>query len=120
VCNGVNQVLGATDQIDALQSNGTGPASRQLQDKTGGVAPAGLSLDRAKRRRSGSRCPPPRLAARECAMKHIADLLLRVWQRSQPASNTPVAVMTENRDRSSMADFVRILQAYDQDWHGRS
>jgi hypothetical protein len=53
-------------------------------------------------------------------MKHIADLLLRVWQRSQPASNTPVAVMTENRDRSSMADFVRILQAYDRDWHGRS
>ena len=47
VCNGVNQVLGATDQTDRSQSNGTGPASRQLQDKTGGVAPAGLSLDRA-------------------------------------------------------------------------
>ena len=44
VCNGVNQVLGATDQIDGSQSNGTGPASRQLQDKTGGVAPAGLLL----------------------------------------------------------------------------
>jgi len=29
-------------------------------------------------------------------------------------SNTQVAVMAENRDRSSMADFVRILQAYDQ------
>jgi len=26
------------------KSNGTGPASRQLQDKTGGVAPAGLLL----------------------------------------------------------------------------
>jgi hypothetical protein len=51
-------------------------------------------------------------------MKQIADLLLRVWQRRQRASNTPVAVMTENRDRSSMADFVRILQAYDRDWHG--
>jgi hypothetical protein len=53
-------------------------------------------------------------------MKNIADLLLRVWQRSQAASNTQVAVMTENRDQSSMADFVRILQAYDQDRYGRS
>ncbi len=53
-------------------------------------------------------------------MEQIADLLRWVWQRSQSASNTPVAVMTENRDRSSMADFVRILQAYDQDWAGRS
>jgi hypothetical protein len=53
-------------------------------------------------------------------MKNIADLLLRVWQRSQPASNTQVAVMAENRDRSSMADFVRILKAYDQDRYGGS
>jgi len=28
--------------------------------------------------------------------------------------------MTENRDQSSMADFVRILQAYDQDQYGGS
>ena len=53
-------------------------------------------------------------------MKDIADLLLRVWQRSQPASNTQIAVKAENRDRSSMADFVRILQTYDQDRYGRS
>jgi hypothetical protein len=53
-------------------------------------------------------------------MKNIADLLLRVWQRSQPASNTQVAVMAENRDRSSMADFVRILHSYNQDRYGRS
>jgi hypothetical protein len=53
-------------------------------------------------------------------MKNIADLLMRVWQRSQPASNTQVAVMAENRDRSSMADFVRILQSYNQDRYGRS
>jgi hypothetical protein len=53
-------------------------------------------------------------------MENIADLLLRVWQRSQPASNTPAAITAENRDRSSMADFVRILQAYDQGRHGRS
>jgi hypothetical protein len=31
-------------------------------------------------------------------------------------SNTRVAVMAEYRDRSSMADFVRILQAYDQNF----
>jgi hypothetical protein len=53
-------------------------------------------------------------------MKNIAGLLLRVWPSSQPASHTPVAVKAENRDRSSMADFVRILQAYDQDRYGRS
>ncbi len=53
-------------------------------------------------------------------MKNIADLLMRVWQRSQPASNTQVAVMAENWDRSSMADFVRILQSYNQDRYGRS
>jgi hypothetical protein len=53
-------------------------------------------------------------------MKNIADLLGLVWQRSRPASNTQVAVMAENRDRSSMADLVRILQAYDQDRYGRS
>ena len=52
-CNGVNQVLGATYQC-GVQSNGTGPASRQLQDKVGGVAPAGLSLDRAARCRSSN------------------------------------------------------------------
>ena len=53
-------------------------------------------------------------------MKNIADLLRRVWQRSEPASNTQATVMSENRDRSSMADFVRILQAYDQGRSGRS
>ena len=53
-------------------------------------------------------------------MKNIADLLMRFWQGSQPAPNIQVAAMAENRDRSSMADFVRILQAYDQDQYGRS
>ncbi|WP_187387788.1 hypothetical protein [Bradyrhizobium sp.] len=53
-------------------------------------------------------------------MKNIADLLVRFWQGSQPASNTPVAAIAENRDRSSMADFVRILQAYDQDQYSGS
>ena len=53
-------------------------------------------------------------------MKNIADRLMRFWQGSQPASNTQVAAMAESRDRSSMADFVRILQAYDQAQYGRS
>ncbi|MCP3461264.1 hypothetical protein [Bradyrhizobium sp. CCGUVB23] len=53
-------------------------------------------------------------------MKNIADLLMWFWQGSQPASNAQVAAMAENQDRSSMADFVRILQAYDQDQYGRS
>jgi hypothetical protein len=48
-------------------------------------------------------------------MKNIADRLLRVWQKSQPAPHTQVTVRAEDRDRSSMADFVRILRAYDQD-----
>lgn len=47
-------------------------------------------------------------------MRNIADLLMRFWQGSQPASNTQIAAMAEDQDRSSMADFVRILQAYDQ------
>lgn len=51
-------------------------------------------------------------------MRNIADLLVWFWQGSQPASNTQVAAMAENRDQSSMADFVRILQAYDQDQWG--
>lgn len=56
---------------------------------------------------------------REYAMRNIADLLMRFWPGSQPAANTEVADMAENRDRSSMADFVRILQTYDQaQWGG--
>lgn len=47
-------------------------------------------------------------------MRNIADLLVWLWQGSQPASNTQVAAMPDNQDRSSMADFVRILQAYDK------
>ena len=47
-------------------------------------------------------------------MRNIADFLMRFWQGNQPASNAHVAAMADNGDRSSMADFVRILQAYDQ------
>ncbi|MDA9545791.1 hypothetical protein ACM43_15450 [Bradyrhizobium sp. CCBAU 45321] len=55
---------------------------------------------------------------REYAMRNIADLLVRFWQGYQPASETQVAAVAEHRDQSSMADFVRILQAYDQDQWG--
>ncbi|WP_193409776.1 hypothetical protein [Bradyrhizobium sp. CCGE-LA001] len=47
-------------------------------------------------------------------MRNIADLLARFWQGNQPASDPRAAAMAEHRDQSSMADFVRILQAYDQ------
>lgn len=53
-------------------------------------------------------------------MKNIADVLTRFWQGNQPASNIRVAPKVDNRDRSSMADFVRILQYYDQKQYGTS
>ncbi|WGD50295.1 hypothetical protein QA641_32525 [Bradyrhizobium sp. CB1650] len=87
-----------------------------MQDKVGGVTPAGLS---PIERRAADPVSTATVGCREYAMKYIADLILRVWQRSHPTSNTQVAVMAENRDRSSMADFVRILQAYDQNQCGR-
>ena len=49
------------------------------------------------------------------AMKQVADLLRRVWQGNRPASNTQIPMMYDHRDRSSMAEFVRILQAQDRD-----
>jgi hypothetical protein len=52
-------------------------------------------------------------------MKQIADFFRRVWQRDRSASNIRISVTTDKPDRSSMADFVRILQAQDQDGPGR-
>jgi len=52
-------------------------------------------------------------------MKSIADFLTWLWQGSQPASIAEVAATAEDQDPSSMADLVRILQAYDQDPFGR-
>jgi hypothetical protein len=51
-------------------------------------------------------------------MKQIADFFRRVRQRDQSASNIRISVTTDKPDRSSMADFVRILQAQDQDGPG--
>jgi hypothetical protein len=56
----------------------------------------------------------------EYAMRNIADLLMWFWPGRQTAANTEVADMADNRDRSSMADFVRILQTYDQAQWGTS
>jgi hypothetical protein len=47
-------------------------------------------------------------------MMLITTLVQRVWQRGQNANETDaVARFGGNRDRSSMADFVRILRAHE-------
>jgi hypothetical protein len=117
--NGAAQVLDASYEC-RLNSNGTGPRIRQLQDEVGGVAPAALSPDQAARCRSSKWVSTAIVGFREYAMRNVTDRLMRLWQGSQRASNTQVVAMIENRDRSSMADFVRILQVYDQDQYGRS
>jgi len=44
----------------------------------------------------------------------LLNILERVWKRGQnPNDNSATAHSAEQRDRSSMADFVRILQAQD-------
>jgi hypothetical protein len=53
-------------------------------------------------------------------MRNIADLLTRFWHGGQTASDIQAAAFAENQDRSSMADFVRILQSYDRDQYGCS
>lgn len=87
-----------------------------MRDKVGGVAPAGLLL--IERRDAAAIGVDCHTWLREHAMRNIADLLVRFWQGSQPASNPEVAAMAENQDRSSMADLVRILRFYDQDQWG--
>jgi hypothetical protein len=52
-------------------------------------------------------------------MKLIVGLLRRVWQRSRPDPDAYAERATEGGDRSSMADFVRILRMLDQE-HGSS
>jgi hypothetical protein len=48
-------------------------------------------------------------------MKLIVDLLRRVWQRCRPVPDASAARSTDGGDRSSMADFVRILRMHDED-----
>jgi hypothetical protein len=44
-------------------------------------------------------------------MRQVSHLLRRVWRAEQSASNFENQVEAGEQDRSSMADFVRILQA---------
>jgi hypothetical protein len=53
-------------------------------------------------------------------MKTITDLLRRVLQASHPGPDPQIPMMTDHRDRSSMADFVRILQAQDRQQSDRN
>ena len=46
-------------------------------------------------------------------MNLIVEFLRRVWQRDRP--DTYAVRASESDDRSSMADFVRILRAHDRD-----
>jgi hypothetical protein len=52
-------------------------------------------------------------------MKLIIDLLRRVWQSDRSPSDSHSVRSSPGGDRSSMADFVRILQMHD-DERGRS
>ena len=49
------------------------------------------------------------------SMKLIVDLFRRVWQRGRPDSDAYAMRATEGGDRSSMADFVRILRMHDEE-----
>jgi hypothetical protein len=52
-------------------------------------------------------------------MMLIATFIQRVWRRGQKANETDAARrFSDSRDRSSMADFVRILQAHDHQQTG--
>jgi hypothetical protein len=47
-------------------------------------------------------------------MMLITTFIQRAWQRAQKANEPDAAGrFNDSRDRSSMADFVRILQAHD-------
>ena len=48
-------------------------------------------------------------------MKLIVDLLRRVWQRGPQAPDAHAVRPILGGDRSSMADFVRILRMHDED-----
>jgi hypothetical protein len=48
-------------------------------------------------------------------MNLIIDLVRWLWQRDQRESDGVVVRTTEGDDRSSMAEFVRLLQMHDDD-----
>jgi hypothetical protein len=51
-------------------------------------------------------------------MKLIAELVRRALQRGKTGPTSEMARRSDNQDRSSMSDFVRILQAHDRDRQG--
>jgi hypothetical protein len=53
------------------------------------------------------------VVAFECPMESILTLLRRLWQPNHLDAEN-ITLVPEERDRSSMADFVRILQDEDQ------
>jgi hypothetical protein len=57
------------------------------------------------------RCP----ATCSHPMNLIIDLVRWLWQRDQRESDGVVVRTTEGDDRSSMAEFVRLLQMHDDD-----
>jgi hypothetical protein len=55
------------------------------------------------------------------SMVLITTFIQRVWWRAQKANETETAGrFSDSRDRSSMADFVRILQAHDHQQSDRN
>jgi hypothetical protein len=96
------------------------PASRQLQDKVGGVAPAGLSLDRAARCRS-SKCPLPQLAAEStpclippaCRPQRERTLFRLVRDPDEPLRVPPVLKFTFVHFSGTKSRFPRDLSAWD-------
>jgi hypothetical protein len=53
-------------------------------------------------------------------MSLIVDFLRWIWQRAHPDSGSGAGDVSDGGDRSSMADFVRILQTHDHDPDGPS
>jgi len=46
-------------------------------------------------------------------MMFIANLIQRIWPHRKVHETDAAARFSDNRDRSSMAEYVRILQAHD-------
>lgn len=53
-------------------------------------------------------------------MKLIVELVRWLWQRSQPVSEARAAPVIDGGDRTSMADFVRILRTLDEETRRRN
>src|SRR5262249_43448138 len=85
--------------LSAENRSGTGPASRQLQEKVGDVAPAGFSLGLLWRWRDRLTHPAARIAHR--AKTHTLRALRRV--RHQLESQPSGRVLEANRPASSVS-----------------